>query len=76
MTCSVIKLPGGGTAIVGHSPTRPPNCKFCKQHPATQLCDFEVAETLGGDPMTCDAKMCVQCARRVGEKDFCPNHSG
>ena len=81
MTCSVIKLPGGGTAIVKHSPSRLPRCKFCPvlhdgsgALPATLLCDFEVAETLGGAPITCNAKMCVRCARREGEKDFCPNH--
>jgi hypothetical protein len=86
MPCSVIKLPGGGAAIVKHAAGRAPRCKFCLErlrevlqdgvleNPATLLCDFEIGRTLGGDPITCDAKVCVRCARRVGEKDFCPKH--
>jgi hypothetical protein len=75
MPCSWIKLPGGGVAIVKHAPTRAPRCKFCYgSQPATQLCDFEIGRTLGGEAITCDAKVCVHCARRVGEKDFCPKH--
>jgi len=82
MTCSIVKLPGGGTAIVKHSPARFPKCKFCRTRhywdgwtqPATLLCDFEVGRTLGGDVLTCDTPVCVHCARRVGDKDFCPKH--
>jgi hypothetical protein len=80
MTCSIVKLPGGGTAIVKHSPARFPRCKFClnvgygRQHAATLLCDFEIGKTLGGEPITCDEKICEKCARREGGKDFCPKH--
>lgn len=77
MTCSIVKLPGGGTAIVKHAPHRRPRCKFCNGSlSATLLCDFEVGRTLGGEPITCDAPVCVQCARRVGDNDFCPRHPG
>ncbi|MBZ5700281.1 MAG: hypothetical protein LAN84_00380 [Acidobacteriia bacterium] len=83
MPCSYVKLPDGTIAIVKHAAERAPRCKFCTvlhdgsgTQPATQLCDFEIARTLGGDPITCDARVCVRCARRVGDKDFCPNHSG
>lgn len=81
MPCSWIKLPGGGVAIVKHGAARVPRCKFCTvlhdgsgAQPATQLCDFEVGRTLGGDPITCDTPVCVHCALRVGDKDFCPKH--
>lgn len=80
MVCSTIKLPDGTVAIVRHSPRRFPPCKFCltrrygRQHQATQLCDFEIARTLGGEPITCDANICTHCAQRVGDKDFCPKH--
>jgi hypothetical protein len=79
MTCEVVKLPGGSTAIVcGRGGPRPPRCKFCPlpyaAHKATLLCDFEIGRTLGGEPITCDAKICTGCARRVGDKDFCPKH--
>ena len=92
MACSWIKMPGGGVAIVKHSPSHLPRCKFCQDRleragrglndgslaqPATLLCDFEIGRTLGGDPITCDANVCVHCAKRVGpDKDFCPKHSG
>jgi hypothetical protein len=75
MPCSYFKFPDGTVAIVKHAPGRFPRCKFCHgSQPAKLLCDFEVGRTLGGDPITCDAPVCVECARRVGEKDFCPKH--
>ena len=85
MACSHIKLPDGTVAIVKHAPQRFPQCKFChlrfrwdgRTHPANLLCDFVIGTTLGGDPITCDAKVCSKCAKRVGpDKDFCPKHSG
>ncbi len=85
MPCSHIKLPDGTVAIVKHSASRGPMCKFChlrfrwdgRTHQATLLCDFVIGTTLGGDPITCDAKVCSKCAKRVGpDKDFCPKHSG
>lgn len=88
MPCSWIKLPGGGMAIVKHGAPRYPRCTFCPRRvaemgafhdgslieKATLLCDFVVGRTLGGDPITCDEKICAKCARRVGDKDFCPKH--
>jgi hypothetical protein len=91
MPCSHIKLPDGTVAIVKHAKARNPRCKFCParlarvgrandgslESAATLLCDFEVGRTLGGDPITCDAPVCVHCAKRVGpDKDFCPKHQG
>lgn len=80
MTCSIVKLPGGGTAIVKHSPARFPGCKFCptrgygRIHQAKLLCDFVIGKTLAGEPITCDAKVCEHCARHEGGKDICPKH--
>ena len=81
MTCTPVKLPGGGSAIICGPKQRYPKCRFCPTlhdgtgaNPATLLCDFPVAKTLGGDVITCDAQVCERCARRVGDKDFCPKH--
>jgi len=77
MPCSHIKLPDGSVAIVKHAAARVPRCKFCHgafAQPATLLCDFEAARTLGGASITCDARVCRHCARHVGDKDFCPKH--
>lgn len=76
MPCSAVKLPGGVTAIVCHrgGPSRFPKCRFCKSAPAELLCDFEIGRTLGGEPITCDAKVCHACAWRSCGKDFCPEH--
>jgi hypothetical protein len=76
MPCSHIRFPDGTVAILKHAKTRFPLCKFCGNCEATLLCDFIVATTHGGAPMTCDRPICVHCARSVGEKDFCPRHAG
>jgi hypothetical protein len=70
-----IKLPGGGTAHVTFSGVRRAKCQFCRNE-ATLECDYPVGQTLGGEPITCDAKMCASCARPVGaDRDHCPDHS-
>ena len=75
MTCSIVQIPGGGVAIVKHANPRYPRCGFCqKTRAATQLCDAEIAKTLGGTAITCDAPVCTVCALRVGELDYCPKH--
>jgi hypothetical protein len=81
MPCSHVRFPDGTVAIVKHGAPRFPRCKFCPTlHdgsgalPATLLCDFEIGRTIGGSPITCDAKVCVRCSRRAGDKDFCPKH--
>jgi hypothetical protein len=77
MPCSVIKLPGGFTAIVRHAKRRMPKCRFCDR-PSTSLCDGVRGYTLGGGTITCDAPICDSCRQHVepGDKDFCPNHRG
>jgi hypothetical protein len=75
MVCSIIKIPGGGVAIVKHS-ARTVKCKFCHQR-SSRLCDAVIAKTLGGEDITCDAPICGNHARVVGpDKDFCPKHAG
>lgn len=83
MPCSHIKLNDGTTVIVRHSAARGPLCKFCRHrfrwdgrtHRASLLCDFEIGRTLGGEAMTCDARVCAKCAKEVGpDKHFCPKH--
>lgn len=89
MPCSHFRFPDGTVAIVKHAAARYQKCKFCEarlaqagalhdgclMQNATLLCDFEVGRTLGGQPITCDAKVCVYCAQSIGDKDFCPKHS-
>lgn len=81
MPCSRINLPDGGVAIVKHAAAHHPKCRFCPTlhdgsgaRPATQLCDEVISKTLGGGEITCDAKICVCCAQRIGDKDYCPKH--
>lgn len=81
--CSHIRFPDGTVAIVKHAKGRFPRCKFCPvahdgtgARQATLLCDFEIGRTLGGEPITCDLPVCVQCAKHLGpDKDFCPKHT-
>jgi hypothetical protein len=75
MPCDRIKPPGGGTAIIRSRGGRYPRCKFCGSQSAMLLCDFEIGVTLGGYPITCDARICVHCAQHAGpDMDFCPKH--
>jgi len=75
MPCTYIKLADGNVAIVRHAKARAPKCRFCFK-PSTKLCDAVVGKTLGGEAITCDAPICIDCARQVGpDKDFCPKHS-
>lgn len=84
MTCSIVKLPDGTVAIVKHAKARVPRCRFCLDAgaspryagEATLACDFVLGKTIGGAPITCDARMCSFCARHVApDKDFCPKHA-
>lgn len=70
MTCDVVPIPGGGTAIVCSSRRRQ-RCA-CGQ-PATRLCDWRVPEKKGG---TCDAPLCTRCRKSPATgKDLCPTHA-
>jgi hypothetical protein len=75
MTCSYVKNPTF-SAIICTRGQKYPRCKFCHgERIATQLCDFEVGKTLGGEAITCDERICVFCLRRIdGGKEICPKH--
>jgi hypothetical protein len=67
-----------GTSILMHvrmSRARRKRCPFCPPGMAkfaTLECDFEIAPG-----KTCDARMCADCSRPVGEdRDYCPDHQG
>lgn len=70
MPCTVVKIPGGGTAIVKHAKPRRRCCGFCRLTWDGFLCDHEI-----GPGKTCDAPMCKQHAAEMAP-DFhlCPNH--
>lgn len=75
MRCAKIKLPGGGSAIVCSSGGKRPKCQFCRNE-STLLCDYPVAQTLAGKPITCDANMCASCSASSSlGRDYCPDHS-
>lgn len=55
-------------------------CQFCRKRKATLLCDMPhstiVRHARGSGferyTMTCDKKICTECATRVNGFDFCP----
>lgn len=74
MPCSVIRLPGGGTAIIKHSkrPTKP--CAVCARGRGEKLCDFPL--TGGKAGKTCNRPLCDRCATHVEpDTDYCPTHA-
>jgi len=68
--CEVVKIPGGGTALVRLSDNRTANCEVCHVKRHTKLCDALVGRK------TCDVKLCDTCATTSGKCDFCPTHKG
>lgn len=66
----VLKLPGGGSAIVCMSkPAKA--CQVCGQRIAGYQCD-----ALLGKGKTCDKYLCSNCRHHVGpDLDFCPAHA-
>ncbi|KKI17474.1 hypothetical protein [Sphingomonas sp. Ag1] len=69
MTCEVVPIPGGGTAIVCSSHRRQ-RCACGK--PATRLCDWKVPTKKSG---TCDKPLCASCTTSPTRgKDLCAKH--
>lgn len=70
MVCNVVKMPGGGTAIVcGGGPRKKCGCG----HRATLECDWKVKTRKSG---TCDALLCARCTYSpAADKDLCPEHA-
>jgi hypothetical protein len=76
MPCEVITKPNGVYAIINRAAAKPEPCPFCRERPAVKLCDFRVAVGDVGHTRTCDAAMCVRCAKPVRPNvDFCPDHA-
>lgn len=72
MTCTPMKLAGGGVAIACSRGSSGKRCKWCGGR-AEKLCDFPVK--IKGKDGTCDANMCVRCAQNIGPNaDLCPPH--
>ncbi len=68
MTCTPVRLPRGGTAIICTATRR---CKCGRR--ATLLCDWKVPTKKSG---TCDAAICTRCTTSPArDKDLCPKHA-
>lgn len=68
MPCHVMKLPGGGVAIIKCAKTRAKRCACGAA--SSLLCDWK----MGGE-RTCDRPMCPACAHEVGpDKHLCGAH--
>jgi len=67
----IVRMPGGGTAIVCYSGKQQRNLPSCKcGRRSTLQCDFPL---LHGK--TCDRYLCRGCAIKVGpDRDYCPDH--
>lgn len=69
--CSVVKMPGGGVAIVCTRSRRHTKCAC--GHAASRLCDWKVKGKRSG---TCDVPLCKRCTHSpAAEKDLCPEHA-
>lgn len=74
MRCEKLELGGGAVAIVCSRGRRLGRCVVCRRAQAVRLCDYELRQRTRGK--TCDAKLCEQCAERVGpDRDLCPAHA-
>jgi hypothetical protein len=73
MTCSTIKLPSVGMAIICERGRRRRRCAFAGcERPAEVQCDFPVP---GRASRTCDRYLCKPHARHVGpDRDYCRHH--
>lgn len=71
MPCHVIRLPGGGTAIVMMAAPRRRKCSVC----ARKTCYYRLCDGSNRRGKTCDAVLCEACTSK-GENDtaYCPLH--
>lgn len=55
-------------------------CEECKKREATRLCDYEIGHNIDlvgpgkAKRVTCDKKLCVKCATKINNKDYCKKH--
>lgn len=66
-----IRTPDGATVHVHMTGQRRRNCRCGRR--ASLQCDWPAPERKSG---TCDKAICEACARKDGEKDYCPFHRG
>lgn len=70
MTCHLVQMPAGGSAIVCTT-SRRRRCRCGR--PAGLLCDWKVSSRKRG---TCDAPICDRCAvSPAPDKDLCQDHA-
>ncbi len=70
----MLKLPGGGAAIVCGGRGRRKLCSACRKNESTKECDYP-APGVGHNTGTCDKALCAGCAVSVGPNlDHCPSH--
>lgn len=55
-------------------------CEECKKREATRLCDYDIGYNIDLEGrgkikrVTCDKKLCVECATKINNKDYCKEH--
>lgn len=55
-------------------------CEECHEREATRLCDYDIGYNidLAGrgkiKRVTCDKKLCIRCAIKINNKDYCKKH--
>lgn len=71
MVTEVVRLPGGGVALVKLARPRRRRCALCPAW-ATLQCDWPI-----GGGKTCDKHLCRDCAVVAGpDRDYCRGHVG
>lgn len=55
-------------------------CEECKIREATRLCDYDIGYNIDLEGrgkvkrVTCDKKLCIKCATKINNKDYCKKH--
>ncbi len=55
-------------------------CEECHKREATILCDYDIGYNIDLEGrgkvkrVTCDKKLCIKCATKIDNKDYCKKH--
>ena len=55
-------------------------CEECNKREATRLCDYDIGYNIDLEGrgkvkrVTCDKKLCTECATKINNKDYCKEH--